>query len=447
MADILVVGAGISGLATAFFLREQRHQVRVLERADRVGGTIRSFADSGFLVDAGPNSTLDRGAALASLVAALGLQGECLEANPAAKRRYVAKNGRPVAMPGGAVDFLKTPLFSAAGKLRLLLEPFARRARREESIAQFVRRRLGREFLDWAIDPFVSGVYAGDPERLSARAATARIYALESKYGSLFIGSVMRRLKGRSTGPAPRGRLISFRRGMHALPQALAETLGDVVTAGADVTSICRRADGRWEAVSAGTPYSADRLVLCVPAYVCADLLRPSNEAAADAWAAIPYAAIASVAIGFRRTDVQHPLDGFGMLIPNRVGIETLGVLFSSTLFPGRAPGGHVLLTAFLGGARNPGVADRDEGSLVARVVEDLTPFLGLRGQAVFRHVTRWHRAIPQYNLGHLERLQRIDAALEQLPGLYLRANWRDGTSVADCVANARALAERIGSA
>jgi oxygen-dependent protoporphyrinogen oxidase len=447
VAEVIVVGAGISGLSTAWFLRERGHQVRVLERADRVGGTIHSFHDSGFLVDAGPNSTLDKGEALGAVLSVLGLEGEILEANPAAKRRYVAKNGRPVAMPGGLGAFLKTPLFSLGGKLRLMLEPLAGRAEREESIAEFVRRRLGQEFLDWAIDPFVSGVYAGDPERLSVRAATAKIYALEAEHGSLFLGALKRLVKGRPTGPAPRGRLISFRQGMQALPLRLAEALGGAVSTGVDVTGIAWDEGGGWAVEAGGVAHRAEVLVICVPAYVAADLLRTLHEEAAHALASIPYAAVASVALGFRRADVEHPLDGFGMLIPRRLGIETLGALFSSTLFPGRAPEGQVLLSSFIGGALNPGAVERDEASLIGRVVQDLDALLGLKGEPTFRRVIRWPRAIPQYNLGHLEKLRQIEQALERLPGLYLRANWRDGVAVGDCVANALALAERIGRA
>lgn len=442
----IVVGGGISGLATAWFLRSRGHGVAVLEAEAEPGGSIRSLRRDGFLVEAGPNSALYRDGALGELVRGLGLEGELVAADAAAKRRYVAKDGRPVPLPGGPLAFLATRVFTPRGKLRLLLEPFHRRASVEESIAQFARRRLGPEFLDWAIDPFVSGVYAGDPERLSVRAATPKIHALEVEYGSLFLGAAARMLRGRPGGPQPSGRLISFRSGMQALPSAIARSLGSDFRAGAPVEAIARTPRG-WAARTAAAVEEGDRLVLALPAHRAAELLAPLDPGLAQPLAGIRYAPVASVALGFERARVAHPLDGFGMLLPGRLGCATLGVLLSSTLFPARAPPGRVLLTAFVGGARHASAAELPEGALVERVLDELGPLLGLRGVPAFRQVTRWPRAIPQYELGHFERLARIDAAAARLPGLHLRANWRDGVSLGDCAANARALAHALARA
>jgi oxygen-dependent protoporphyrinogen oxidase len=443
MTEIVVVGAGISGLSCAWFLRSRGHDVRVLEAGPQAGGCLGSARHDGFLIEAGPNSTLLRNGALGELVQALGLGDQLIEADRAAKRRYVVKDERLVALPGSPGAFLATPLFSTAAKLRLLLEPFHRRARDEESIAQFVRRRLGPEFLDWAIDPFVSGVYAGDPERLSVRAAVAKIHALEAEHGSLLLGALARLARARSSGPMPVGRLISFRDGMQTLARALAELLGAVVQCGVEVTAIERSIDG-WRVHTSAGEQRAERLVLSVPAYRAATLLAPLDGGLAAELAAIHYPPVASVALGFARDQVSHPLDGFGMLIPSRAGRQTLGALFSSTLFPGRAPAGQVLLTAFIGGARKPAIAALDEGVIVQQVLADLGPLLGVRGAPVLARVRRWPRAIPQYELGHLERLARIDARLAALPGLHLRANWRDGISVGDCVANAARFAAQL---
>lgn len=440
---VLVVGGGISGLATAWFLRQRGCAVAVFEAGAEAGGSVRTIRRDGFLVEAGPNSALYRDGALGSLVRELGLERELIEANAAAKRRYIAKDGRPVPLPGGPLAFLSTRVFTPAGKLRLLLEPFHGRAPAEESIAQFVRRRLGPEFLDWAIDPFVSGVYAGDPARLSVRAATPKIYALEEEYGSLFIGAAARFIRGRPSGPQPTGRLISFRAGMQTLPRAIGDRLGEHFRAGEAVEAIERSTKG-WTVRTAATAQEADVLVLAVPAYRAADLLASIDPDVSAALRGIRYPPVASVALGFERAQVAHPLDGFGMLIPGRLGCETLGVLFSSTLFPERAPPGRVLLTAFIGGARHASAGELPEAALVERVLAELSALLGIRGAPVFQHVTRWARAIPQYELGHLERLARIDAALTRLPGLHVRANWRDGVSLGDCVANARALAMKL---
>lgn len=437
--DAAVIGGGISGLATAWFLRRRGFSVMVLEAGDAPGGTIRTIERDGFLVDIGPTSTLYRGGALGDAIEALGLQAELLEADRRAPR-YIVKQDTLVPLPMGPGNFLATPLFSAGAKLRLLAEPLHRRAAAEESIAQFVRRRIGPEFLDWAVDPFVSGVYAGDPERLSVRAAIPRLYALEAEHGSLFIGALARAFGGKGGGAQPRGRLISFRRGMQTLPRALAEDLGAALRVNASVVAIERESSG-WLARTADAAYRARRLVLATPAYRTAPLLAPFAPGAAQELEAMDYPPVASVALGFRREHVRHPLDGFGALLPRRLGRETLGVIFSSALFPGRAPADHVLLTAFIGGARNTGVAEKDEKILADRVLSDLAPLLGLDAAPIFRYVTLWPRAIPQYNLGHLERVARIERALQTLPGLHMRANWRDGVSLADSVEYAKRLA------
>ena len=232
---------------------------------------------------------------------------------------------------------------------------------------------------------------------------------------------------------------------MQALPAAMAARLGEAVRTGTDVTKVAPAAGG-WSVTADGVSHEAEQVVLAVPSHVCADLLRPLNAPLAEALEGIRYAAVASVALGLSREQIEHPLDGFGMLIPRRLGLETLGVLFSSTLFPGRAPEGRVLLTAFIGGARNPNAVARSENAIVQKVMEDLRPLLGIRGASTFQRVTLWPKAIPQYELGHLDRLQRIAQALAGMPGLHLRASWRDGISVADCVASATALGERLGN-
>ncbi|WP_455385677.1 protoporphyrinogen oxidase [Acidihalobacter prosperus] len=445
MSDILIVGAGITGLTLAWALRERGHRVRLLEARPEAGGNIRSLHADRYLVDLGPNSLLDRGGeGLARLIDALGLEERVTVANPAASRRYVCRNGKVQALPAGPGGFVRTPLFSLGAKLRLLTEPWRGRAERDESVADFVRRRLGPEFLDWAVDPFVSGVYAGDAEKLSVRAATARIYALEAEAGSLIRGAVRRARQGRAAGPTPRGRLIGFRDGLHELTDALAAKLDGDLLVGTPVNGV-RRLAGNWVADTAQGAVEAERLVLAVPAHAAADLLEPFKRELAGDLRGISYPGVVNVALGFPRQAVAHALDGFGLLIPSREGCETLGVLFSSTLFPNRAPAEHVLLTAFVGGARNPEAPARDDASLIAGVVEELTPLLGLTGAPDFARVTRWPRAIPQYNLGHLERLERIDAALEELPGLTLAGNWRGGIAVGDCINNALALAEQLG--
>lgn len=443
MADYIVVGGGISGLATAWFLHEAGQDVQVLEAGGEVGGTMCSRRADGFLTEAGPNSTMARGGALEALIDAVGLREAMLEGSKIAKNRYIVKRDRLRALPGGPGSFFTTPLFSPWAKLRLFFEPLAVRAAQEETVAAFVRRRLGREFLDWAIDPFISGVYAGDPNRLSARAATAKVYALEAEAGSLLVGALKRAFKGRKSGPTPRGRLISFTEGMQMLPTTIAAKLGERVRTGMPVKAISQAGQG-WQVTSAGGVEQAKQVILAVPAEAAAQLVAPLSVEAATALREIYYPRVTSIALGFRRDQVGHPLDGFGVLIPSREGRDTLGALFSSSLFPGRADGEHVLLTAFIGGARNQRVRDFDANSLVAAVLQDLRWLLDIQGEPVMTQINDWPHAIPQYELGHLARLERIDNALAGYPGLSLRANWRDGISVTDCVDHAKRLVDRL---
>ncbi|MDX1487361.1 MAG: protoporphyrinogen oxidase, partial [Acidiferrobacterales bacterium] len=382
MGEIIVIGAGISGLATAWFLKVRGYPVRVLESTAEPGGCARTIAERGFLVDAGPTSTLYRNGALGELITSLGLGEEVVEANAVARNRYIVKDGELLTLPLGPFAFARTPLFSAKAKVRLLLEPFHGRARDEESVAQFVARRLGPEILDWAIDPFVSGVYAGDPTRLSARAATAKVYALEAEYGSLFIGAIRRLLRRRASGPQPRGKLISFRNGMQSLATAIASKLDGHISFNTEVSALARTANEEWIVRAGEREFRARRVVLATPAYCAAKLLAPLDADLGAALERIPYPPVASVALGFSRGQVRHPLNGFGMLIPSKVGRVTLGALFSSTLFPGRAPDGEVLLTAFVGGARNRSVATLTQEELIARILSDLRPLLGIDGDA-----------------------------------------------------------------
>jgi len=444
-AETLILGAGISGLSAAYFLQQQGHDIAVLEAAPRAGGNVSTLVHEGYLLEAGPNTLLDNHPAIRRLIDGLGLHEAVREANRTAKRRYVVRDGRAMPLPGSPPAFLSTRLFSWRGKLRLLAEPFIRPVEDEESVAAFVHRRLGQEFLDWAIDPFVSGVYAGDPERLSVRAATAKVYALEREHGSLLKGALKKAWAARKaevqTGPV--GRMLSFEHGLGQLIEALAAALGERLALSTPAQAIRPVEDG-WQVDTPSGTFGARRLVLALPAAVVAELLEPHVGEAVNALREIPYPPVVSVALGFRREDVAHPLDGFGVLIPSKERRTTLGALFSSTLFEERAPEGHVMLTAFIGGRRREEVGDWEDARVIERVLDDLAPILGFRAPPVMTHINRWPRAIPQYELGHLARIEALDQALANLPGLYTRANWRDGVSVSDCIRNGEVLAGRL---
>lgn len=443
--DFLVIGGGISGLACAWFLQQRGAKVRVLE-AGRAGGKIQTLQQQGYLIERGPNSTLDNRPGFHRLLTELELLTERVQPSAAAKRRYVLKNGHLHPLPGGPADFLRTPLFSWQDKLRLLAEPFISPAQQEESVADFVRRRLGQGFLDYAINPFVSGVYAGDPERLSVQAATARVYRLEAEQGSLFKGALalMRQKRSSQLETGPSGTLTSFKQGMQQLSECLRQRLATVLSEQCPVTALQPVAGGGWLVESATQQWQAKQVILACPAPQAAQLIAPWQPQVATLLGQIAYAEVASVSLAFARAQVEHALDGFGALFPRCEGVTTLGVLFPSSLFSGRAPDGKVLLTAFIGGRLHPGICQHSDEAISQQVLEDLRPLLGIRGQPEQHWVSRWPQAIPQYELGHLQRLQQAQQGLAAYPGVHWRANWSDGVSLADCVDQAAQLAERL---
>ena len=449
-ADVVVIGGGISGLAAAFGLQRRGHRVVVLEAANRAGGVIGSIRRDGGLFETGPNSTLDTTPLINELLSALGIRDERRDASAVAATRYIVRGGRLVPLPMSPRAFLTTPAFTLRAKLRLGAEPFIARtpAGREESIAAFVRRRLGVEFLDYAIDPFVAGIYAGDPEQISVPAAFPRLLALEQKYGSLIKGQVKGARERKQNAETAKNAAVSFsfRNGMQTLTDALAQRLARV-ECGVQVQRVVRNEDGTWsvEAMRAGAPtlFRAHCVIVAAPAHAATAMIADVAPQAAQALRAIEYAPIAGVASAYRRDDVRHSLDGFGFLVPKKERRRVLGTLFSSSMFDGRAPGGTVLLTTFAGGRRNPEIAALDDDAVRAAVRDELAALIGA-GKPLWQEVVRWPQAIPQYNLGHLERLAHVDAAEAALPGLRFCANYRGGVSVGDCVKAADATADTL---
>ncbi|HBL25217.1 MAG TPA: protoporphyrinogen oxidase [Acidobacteria bacterium] len=437
--DLLVVGAGISGLTAAFWLRRAGWRVAVLEAAPRTGGSIETWSEGGWRFEMGPNTVLESRAEVGRLLREAGLAASRIVAAPTGKRRFLWKQDRLVPLPGGPLGFLTTPLFSAGAKLRLLREPWIGRPPEgtEETIARFVTRRLGPEFLRYAVGPFVSGVYAGDPDRLSVRWAVPKIASLEAEHGSLIRGALARR-----KGPQPGGAMFSFPPGLEELPRRLAEQVGDVRT-GVAATRILRREGGFTVETTAG-PVTATRVLLAVPADVAADLLAEVTVERSRLFAEIPYAAVAIVSLGYRRSDVAHALDGFGFLAPRGEGLRVLGCLFPSQLFPDRAPEGRVALAAFLGGRTDPVAVTLDDAQLLAAVEDDLRRALGVRSAPVLTRVRRWPRAIPQYEVGHGRFVERAAEIEREIPGLFLGGNYLRGVSVADCMCNATVQTEAI---
>lgn len=444
--DAIVVGGGITGLSAAYELRRSGADVLLLEAAGRVGGSIHTDRTSeGLLLESGPNTLTGSEAGLAGHLEELGLGPRVVAPRSEAYRRYVVHRGRPIPLPRSPLSFLSSPLLSFGGKVRLAGEFFRPRGEDpEESVYDFARRRLGREAADRLVDPFVSGIHAGNPDELSIRAAFPRIWEAEQRSGSVTWGL----LTGRRSRPRrPRGSppLFSFDLGMSVWPEALADRLGaERIRLGAQVTAIFASGGGGWVVEEPGDAHEARALVLALPAHEIAHLIQPLDVSAAAALRKIPYAPVAVVHAVYRREAVEHPLDGFGLLCPYGEERRILGSLWPSSLFPGRAPEGYALTTTFVGGARAPERVALSDEELTALVTEELGGLLGARGTPEWVRVVRWPRAIPQYVRRHPDRIARVEALEERLPGLRLAGSWRGGISAAASWASGRAVGKVV---
>ncbi len=462
--SVAVVGAGITGLVAAYELRRRGVNVTLYESDNHAGGAIRTTHAEGFLAEHGPNSFVSS-APVDDLLGKLDLLDDVVEANAAANRRYIVRNSALLPFPMTPPAMLGTRLFSVRAKLRVLAEPLVSRgaSAEDESIASFVRRRLGREVLDYAVDPFISGIFAGDAERLSMAHAFPRVFALEREHGSISKGLMAQRRATKaarrqaasatdvvSGTPASSPRLISFVDGMQTLTDALAASLTGTLRLGCPVR-LLHRNERRWE-VEAGQDgetrmHAVDAVVMATPAHVLAAMELPASMRRDSAPVErVEYPPVSTLALGFRQQDVAHALDGFGMLIPAAEQRNLLGALFSSSLFPARAPEGHVTITCFVGGARQPQMAREESDVLVGRVLHDLRALLGVRGDPLFIKHVFWPRAIPQYTLGYQAVKDAADATEAANPGLYLAGNYRNGVSVGDCIASGQQMAERVAT-
>jgi oxygen-dependent protoporphyrinogen oxidase len=449
--SIAVVGGGLTGLTTAWRLHQAGHRVTVFEKAPRVGGAIISTSGDGWLIEGGPNS-LQETPEVAALLTELGLCDQRVLVSPAAKKRFIVRGGRPVMVPLTPSGLLNSPLFSFGARLRLLAELLTRpRVRTTDvNLAAFVASHFGQEIVDYGLNPFVGGIYAGDPEKLSARYSFPGLWQLERSHGSLLRGfraqAAERRARGEASGLVP---IISFRAGLQTLTLALAAALpaGSVHT-DATVTSLIPGKPWKliWTRADSVQTGEFDAVVLALPASGLAQIVFSTlGERSLASLDHVPQPPVSSLFLGFRRNQVAHPLDGFGVLVPACEERSFLGVLFSSSLFAGRAPAGHVALTVFAGGMRQPETGRLDAAALLARVQPDLRELLGVTGDPVFTHHTFWPKAIPQYNLGHerfLEPLTRIET---RHPGLFIGSNARDGISLPDCIKSGAEAARKTG--
>jgi oxygen-dependent protoporphyrinogen oxidase len=436
----IVLGGGLSGLCAAYALSAAGEETLVLEPSDRAGGAVRTERFEGFLLEAGPNTV--RGTPeLWRLIEQLGLAGEVLLSDPRLPR-FIDFAGRLQALPASPLALAGTSLLSLGGKLRLFAEPFQPRGpQTEESVRDFFARRLGPEIADRIVEPFVGGIFAGSASRLSIEAAFPLLARWEREHGGLLRGA----LRGRprpavpKPPPLPRG-LVSFRDGLETLPRALAASLGRAFRPSTAASRVAPEG-ARWKVETPQGAIFADRVILASPAWRASGLVRSFAPEAAAALDAIPHPPLAVLHLSWPESALLRPLRGFGHLVAPDPSRRILGAVWSSSLFAGRAPAGHSLITVFLGGTRDPGAFELSDDALAAAAAKDLQAEGIARTPPRVVRTTRWERAIPQYERGHEERIRTLAAAESRWPGLTFLGNYRGGISVGDVVRSALATA------
>ena len=449
----IVIGAGVSGLTAAWELKNRGFDVVVLEKSDRCGGVISTFESGGFRAESGTNSVMVSSRKMLDFVERAGLSDSVEYSKPAAKKRFFARYGKPRAVPTSPFALLFTRLFSFCGKIRLLCEPFVKPSdpESEPSVAEFTERRFGREVLDYAINPFMAGIYGGNPEKLSIKYAFAPFWNFEQKAGSVIRGAIASMKAKKAQGNVFKPVMLSFKGGMRTLVDKLAADLGESVKTSARAISIDSTADGRWE-VSWGTSTedfcdTYDALVIAVPSCEIKNL--PLGGALAATLAPldkIEYAPVATFTMGFKRSQVADKLDGFGVLLPEREKFSILGSLYISSIFSDRAPEGFVALTNYVGGMRRPELAPLPQDEMRKIVLEDLRKLLGVEGEPVFEKLFYWKHAIAQYNVGYGELVEAADAAERDFSAIALVGSYRGGVGVGSCIENAMKAAERLAA-
>ena len=455
---IVIIGGGISGLAAAHRVLELNPaaQVTVLEASGRLGGTIHTEHRDGFLLERGPDSFISEKPQAVALAKRLGLESQLIQTNEAYRRSFIVRNGRLRAVPEGFQlmapsriwPFITSDIFSLGGKARMAADLFLPRkstnGTNDESLASFVRRRLGEEALARMAQPMVGGIYTADPETLSLRATLPRFLEMEQKHRSLILAMARQgRAQKRGTSGARYSLFLSFDRGMQVVVGTLARMNADFRV---KTRAVAMRFDGQGWSISTdqAEQFKADAVCLAVPAYVAASLVEPTNEQLAQKLREIKYASTATINFAYRRTAIGHPLNGFGFVVPFIEKRSLIACTFSSVKFSGRAPDDHVLLRAFAGGALQPDIFALDESEMARRVEADLRELLAIREDPRFIEVAKWERSMPQYEVGHLDRVNEIERLVNELPGLALAGNAYRGAGIPDCIRSGETAAESL---
>ncbi|MDP6936098.1 MAG: protoporphyrinogen oxidase [Candidatus Marinimicrobia bacterium] len=449
--SVIIIGSGISGLTAAYELQKAEFQVTVLEAGTRVGGAMYSQVEDEWIAEIGPNSILETHEKIKTLIHELEITEEVIYPGNMSSNRFVIKNHKLLPLPMSPISFFTSGLFSLNSKLNLLREPFISKwdNHKEESLADFVRRRLGQNFLDYAVNPFIAGVYAGNPESLSVKYALPKLYGLEQKYSSLIKGQIKKAREPAVHGEIPRNsaKMFSFKNGLKTLPETIANKLQQKVQFDSQIKSIEKKGEEwsvRYQHKGDDQILQSSVIIYAGTAHQLSKLpIKNTNLTFAED---IIHPPVAVLSLGYHRNQVKHHLNGFGMLIPEVEKMNILGALFMSSLFKGRTPQDHVLLTVFLGGTRQPHMALQSEEQRLISTEKDLSTLLGINSAPSFIFHRQWEKAIPQYGIGFGEIKSTFHRLEKANPGLYFTGNYREGISVSDTILHALKTAEIIKS-
>lgn len=445
--DVAVVGGGISGLACAFWAKERGLSLSLYEASPEVGGSIQSLRTDQYVADGGPQSFLVSGS-FSKLIKDARLDDLMMPAAPGAARPYLFHGGKLTEVPQSPPQALRSSLLSLSAKVRLLNEPFiAASDADDESVAAFVRRRAGDEVLHSVVAPFVSGTFAGDASKLSMRSAFPAVAELERQHGSVLRGAFAKMKASRKNGSSPRRPSVGFRGGNDALPKVVAHRLGTDCRVNSPVKALWQRGQW-WEILIGGSPEQrvvAKSVVLATPAPVTAELLAPLDAQLAKQLRGVEYPTVVQIAMAYPRDGIGVPLDGFGFLASRHERLKILGCVWNSVMFPDRCPKEEVLVTAFMGGATDRSVASQSDDELARLAHQDLTRVMKIKD--TLPHIVagfRWQEAIPQYNVGHANRMRIVDEGMARLPRVHLCGNYLRGPSVADCIKLAQDVSDKL---
>lgn len=460
---IIVIGGGITGLSAAHrvaeLARENNRNIEILlfEQSNKLGGNISTVERDGFLIEEGPDSFITTKPWALNLSRRLGLEGELIETNDDKRRTFILHNNNLVPLPDGfmmlaptqILPFLKTPLFTWHGKLRMLFDLFiSKKQPGDESLASFVRRRLGREALERVAQPMISGVYTADPENLSLRATMPQFLEMEEKYGSIIKGMYncyrSRGKNSKSVSGARYSLFVSFRDGMKTLVEALRNCLPEEsVRLGQKVVNLTSR-DGGWSVETEDAVYDSSGVIITTPAYAAARLLVNVDTPCASLLSEIEYASSLVVILAYRKEDISNKLDAFGFVVPRVENKSIIACSYSSEKFKNRAPEGYTVLRAFVGGAINPEMYQLEDEEIISTVEGELSRLLGIGSKPVFTIIKRYPKSMPQYSVGHLELVEQIMTGISRHKGLELAGNAFGGVGIPDCAHSAEQAAERL---